>query len=200
MNRRWSTSLLAGILAVVALSACVSSASAGRLSFSSREWTATWNSIVVTGGFGAVTCPALTLAGTFHSSTITKTSGSLIGYVTDARSPGGACSGTISGTTVLREQLPWHVRYRSFAGTLPNITSIAMNIVGFGYRVRESIFGIICLFRSTEAAPLVITWNRGESGAVTSTTMNETLRSDCEGTSAAFSGRGSLSATTITLI
>jgi hypothetical protein len=63
----------------------------------------------------------VTMEGSLHARTIAKVAGALLGYVT--RVTIGQCS---IGTTVLTETLPWHVRYESFSGTLPNITLLVI--------------------------------------------------------------------------
>jgi hypothetical protein len=72
----------------------------------------------------------LTLEGSLHARTMAKVAGSLIGYITRVRT--GQCT---VGTTLLTETLPWHVRYESFSGTLPNITLL---VVRFRYAFRWS--------------------------------------------------------------
>jgi len=68
--------LLAVVGATVLLGALVTSASAGRLSISSKNARVTWARINFAGGFGTVECEVV-LEGTYHSFTITKTEGSL---------------------------------------------------------------------------------------------------------------------------
>jgi len=85
----------------------------------------------------------MTLAGTFHSNTISKTMNSLIGYITSASL--GTCSG--GRATILRETLPWHIVYSGFTGTLPNIRSVNMDIIGLSMAVETE--GVACLLRTT---------------------------------------------------
>ena len=111
--------LLAGVLAATLLSALSAPASARSLSINNTTWTSVF-SLQVSGGFGTVTCPPITLSGSFHSRTIAKVRSSLIGYVNSAGST-GSCSAIISRTRVLTERLPWHVRYMSFSGDYRHI-------------------------------------------------------------------------------
>jgi hypothetical protein len=175
--------LIGGLLAAALLATIAFPAGAGRLSISTREWIATWREMRVTGGFGSTTC-TLTLEGELHTKTIEKTRSSLLGYVIGASTRGcGAFP-----ATVLRETLPWHIQYESFTGTLPNITAAAMKIIGFSFRIRES-FGIQCLFRSTEARPLLDTLRREASGTIRTTTLSGTFASEgCAGLELEFSG------------
>ncbi len=182
---------LVGALAVTMLWIVAAAASANRLAFrnelSTNLWRATWSEMTFSGGFGAGRC-ALTLEGAFHSLTIVKTRSSLVGTVTAATVSGCTFSGTL-----LREGLPWHVQYEAFTGTLPNIGSVALKIIGFEFRIREPAFGITCLFRSTEATPLTDTLSREASGVIRSTTLSGTLASgaECAGLRVTFGGTSS---------
>ena len=72
---------------------------------------------------------------------IAKTAGEVVGTANvEARN----CSG---GTvTVLRGRQPWSVTYVSFAGTLPNVTSVRLEIRGAEFLI-EAFFGIArCLY------------------------------------------------------
>jgi len=174
--------LLGGLAAAIMLAVAAAPSAANRLSINSREWTATWREMRLSGGFGSTTC-TLTLEGAFHNRTFAKTRSSLIGYVTAASTTGcGAFA-----ATVLREALPWHVQYESFTGTLPNIATMVMKIIGFEFKIREGL-GIECLFRSTEARPLLDTLNREASSVVRTTTLSGTLRSETCGLEDTFSG------------
>jgi hypothetical protein len=146
--------LLSAIGATVLLGALVSGASARDFALSNQTFRVTFRRVVFSGFFGNFNCQ-LTLEGSLHARSIAKVAERLIGYVTAA--PLGPC---IAGTaTILRETLPWHVRYRSFSGLLPNINSIEVNIIGFSVEVRETL-GIICLATSTAARPLVAIFSR----------------------------------------
>jgi hypothetical protein len=131
--------------ALALLIALSSAASAGHLSISSQTFRTVWREFGFAGPFGTTTCE-LTLEGSLHSRTIAKVNGSLAGYVT--RATLGPCS---AGTaTILTATLPWHIRYQSFAGTLPNISSVSLGVINVSIAVREQ-FGIVCLGRSTVA-------------------------------------------------
>jgi len=137
--------LLAVVGATVLLGALVASASAGRLEISSLNTRVTWARINYTGGFGTVECEAV-IEGTYHSRTIVKTTGSLVGYVTAANITRCARG----GATVNRETLPWHDRFNGFTGTLPNITTVGGRVVGTSWRIREPTFGITCTATAEE--------------------------------------------------
>jgi hypothetical protein len=195
---------LTAVVATLALGAFVSISSAARLSSTSQTFRATWVSRDYSGGFGTVRCP-LTLEGSFHSRSIVKTAGSLIGLITRAiHAPASGCAtGTAS---VLAATLPWHVQYASFTGTLPNITNVNTTIVGFSVEVCEPTFGICCLLRSSAAQPITFRFARDAGGALTSATIGGTI--DCSGgfavtaggTSNSLTVLGSASRITVTLI
>jgi hypothetical protein len=147
--------LLAMIGATVLLGACVGSASAGNLSLSSQTFRVTFRNLTFSGGFGEVECQT-TLEGSLHGRTMAKVIGSLIGYIT--RAIVGHCE--IGSATILRETLPWHVRYSGFEAILPEITSLIVH-TETRFRIREP-FGITCLFASTAERPATLTFHRSK--------------------------------------
>jgi hypothetical protein len=102
----------------------------------------------------------LTLEGSFHSRSIAKVAETLIGYVN--RAALGECG--FLDTRLLSETLPWHVRYRSFLGALPNIISLSTAIVGMAMSIRDPLTGTVCLGRSTAAEPFILGWEREAGG------------------------------------
>jgi hypothetical protein len=161
--------LLAALGATVLLSALVSTASARSFSTTSQGLRSTFREVRFRLPFFTTSCQ-VTLEGTLHSRTIAKVAGALIGYITRAEL--GPCS---AGTaTILRETLPWHVRYLGFTGTLPTITSLRTNVIDASFRIREP-FSITCLARSTAAQPSVGTFNREAGGALTTAEIGGTI-------------------------
>ncbi|HEX4805441.1 MAG TPA: hypothetical protein VFU94_06035 [Conexibacter sp.] len=89
--------------------------------------------------FGPITC-SVTMEGSFHERTFAKTAEALIGAITRAIAAhpcegGGEEWAIHNGTeTVLRgipaTSLPWPIRYVSFTGTLPLITTVTVNLTG----------------------------------------------------------------------
>lgn len=152
--------VLSCLAATLLMAAAVSSASASRLSISGISFRVAWDRTIAgatdltfaaTVG-EAVTCP-VTLEGTLHSSTITKTAGLLIGYVTRASiATNGSTTGRCTGGngTILAATLPWHVQYSSFGGTLPNITSLTLRLINASFQIAN---GSECLARTTAAEP-----------------------------------------------
>lgn len=92
-----------------------------------------------------------------------------------------AASGTCAsgGMTVLSATLPWTVLYRSFTGTLPNITGINMAAIGAGIQIREPTFGLICLGRTAAERPLTLSATREAGGSLTTGTAGGTISTSC---------------------
>jgi hypothetical protein len=183
--------LLAVVGATVLLGAFVSSASAGRLSQSSETLRATWTRMNFSGSpFGTVECEVV-LEGRLHTRTMNKVNLSLMGYLTAANVTRCARG----SATVLRETLPWHVRYSSFVGALPNITAIRTLVVGSSFTIREPAFGATCLARATPEEPSTGTYNRETgTGLLVSASVGGEIR--CRG---GIEVTGGLSGTSSTL-
>jgi hypothetical protein len=187
--------MLVVVGATVLLAGLVGTASAGRLSTSSQRLRASWTRLSFVGGIGNVECEVV-VEGSFHQRTISKTVGTLSGFISAANI--SRCAR--GGATVLNESLPWHVQYASFTGALPNITTIGARIIAVAFRIREPVFGVTCLARSN----LGVTFNREASGAVTSVAASGT--SSCEGIEGRLEGtttnvdNGSGTRVTVTLI
>jgi hypothetical protein len=145
--------LLAAAGATVLLGALVSTASAGRLEISETRISAMWRSVEFALPSVTVRCE-VTLDATLHERTMIKDLGTLMGYIT--RAILGPCS---NGTyTILTSTLPWHIRYSDFEGTLPEITSLIVHVIGFSWRISGG--GNTCLARSSTTKPLIITFHR----------------------------------------
>jgi hypothetical protein len=157
------------ITAVMVLAGCVEGASAARFSVSTRNIRAVWNPLDMNSAGLHIRCP-ITLEGSFHSSTLTKVRGALVGYISRASVLSASCEG--SGTaTVLQAYLPWHVRYDSFRGTLPSISGVRLGLVEAAFEINV---GFLCLFAATATNPLfaiaelrsgVITGLQGDLGS-----------------------------------
>jgi hypothetical protein len=139
--------LFAALSAAALLGTMAGSATARNFSVLEASSTATFPRVEFAGGFGTVRCN-LTLGARLHSRTFAKVLESLAGLIT-AATVGGCEAGS---ATILRETLPWHMRYNGFSGTLPEISSIATNVIGFSFRIREP-FGVEFLGTSTASNP-----------------------------------------------
>jgi hypothetical protein len=196
MNR-WKP-LLATLGVATLLCAAVGAASARNLSLSTQTLRATWQNLEVSEMFGVIVRCQLTLEGSLHARTHVKVVGTLIGYVNRA-----AMSCPVFEWRLLTETMPWHVRYRLFAGTLPNIASWWTSIVGFAIGIRSSL-GMSCLGRSTAAEPFQLTYNRGAGGGLIEGVASGSFPAECGGgatNTLSFAGRtATIQAATLTLI
>ncbi|MGN6189053.1 MAG: hypothetical protein ACTHOE_09150 [Conexibacter sp.] len=161
--------------AIGLLATLVSTASATQLETSSQTLRTAFTSVRIRETFGSTTGCAMTLEGSLHSRTIQKVAGTLIGYITSAHL--GTC--TAGTATILTETLPWHIRYLAFRGTLPNITSLISNVIGFAFKFRFPT-GANCLARSTPEEPLINTFEREvATRELTGAEINGTIRTSC---------------------
>ncbi len=202
--RTRSKVLLVALTAALMLSMAVASASANRLRISSTAFTITWASLNLstTGGVGPIRCP-VTLSGNFHSATISKVAGALVGLMNRGTANTAGCTG--GRATVNQEALPWHIRYRAFRGTLPNITGVDLGLVNAKFTVNAS--GLECTTTTTAANPAVGIANLS-SGRLTSLTPDPNATIPLRGAFlCGFGGNGtfegtssSVTALTVTLI
>jgi hypothetical protein len=163
--------ITAVLAATAILAALTSAATAGRFSSTSQTLRATFAAVRLSGAFGTSEC-ALTIEGSMHTRTFAKTAGSLIGYVTSAAL--GVCSR--GSATILAASLPWHVRYASFSGTLPNITRINDTVSGVQFQIREPAFGVTCLASGGTALGNL---TREAGGAIASAEIWGTIPTNC---------------------
>ncbi len=188
--------LLTALAATGVLAVLVGSASATRLAASSQTTRGAWSALVFEAPSSGVRviCP-MTFEGTLHSRTITKTAESLIGYITRVIVGESRCTG--GRVRILPESLPWHSRYGSFAGALPNITSITKRIVGAAWLLLINVLGteISCLYRSTAAQPVTGTLTREAGGLLTTDRLGGEITSSTGG----ICPRGALSGTSTSL-
>lgn len=158
----------------------VATASARQLELSNTDLRATFPTWEITNPFGGVARCELTIEFRFHERRIAKVIESLIGSIT--RAALGPCA---QGAAVIQaETLPWHIRYESYNGTLPNITSLNTRVVGMGWNITEP--GTIrCLIRTTVAQPARLIFNRGAGGVLTQATWGGEINTGPE----CFNGR-----------
>ncbi len=180
--------LLAAVLTASLTALASSSASAIQLSLSEPTFRAVWTPARFTFSGITVSCN-VTLEGSFHRTTVAKVERSLIGHVT--RATVASCSaGTMS---VLTETLPWHVQYGSFTGTLPNISSVSLRLVGMA--ASWTFIGLTCLGRTEAATPAGLIADRSEAGTLTSFRWDESLPIPLTGSGGCSSIRGRLGGT-----
>jgi hypothetical protein len=185
---RARSKLTIALLTTLALLAVgVGAADARRLELSERRirvvWEAVERAIFINMNIG-VTCQ-FTLEGSFHSRTLAKVSGQLVGYITKAYRHACLPEGEqgevfiLNGQEVLPDlmlagdSLPWHIRYDSFSGTLPNIAGIRLQIINFSFLLYR--FGVGCLYSSTGERPLFVIAEL-TAGRITSLSFDGTRR------------------------
>jgi len=164
---------LTALAAALLLASAVGHASAGRLSSSNQNLRLTFSSLEFGSESVTIRCP-ITLEGSFHSRTIAKIARALVGSVTKAaikqeacvNGKGGAFNGVerYNGTTT-PNSLPWHLTYESFAGTLPNITSLQMLVSGFRTGIEAA--GVCNAQYGTATDNITLSATREASGGIT---------------------------------
>ncbi len=189
---------LAALAATVVLTAAVATASAGRLSVSNGQFRAIWSTLELSNSAseGTVRCP-LTVEGSFHSATISKTTGAKIGVATRAVVGNSVCTG--GRASIDQETAPWAITYQSFTGTLPNITGVTFGLIRGSFVVATG--GNTCRATFTVAAPAREIGSIGAGGAITSIRADESAAFAltngpgglfCNAASGIFRGTGSL--------
>jgi hypothetical protein len=149
--QRHTRLLLVSLAAMAILGTTVGTTTAGRLSLYFRhQFRIVWSPLNLSNTITSdtVRCP-VTLEGSFHSASIRKVVGALIGYVTRAFAGNTACTG--GRVTVNMETLPWHLRYGSFTGTLPVIETVTVSLVRASFTVNAG--GNVCKASTTAEAP-----------------------------------------------
>ncbi len=131
---KYARTLLPLTLALSLLPLVAGTASAGGLGTSSRSLYITWDE---PGPSGQLTIEAsgmnigcdVRLLGEFHSTVMIKAWERLSGLIRHVEI--SECGGGI--ISILNESLPWHVKYESFTGSLPGISSVRflLNRVAF---------------------------------------------------------------------
>jgi hypothetical protein len=154
--------LFAAVTAALLMSLAVGSAAANRLSVSNRLIRVTWARLEVRSGAKILECP-LTLEGSFHSQTIRKVRGALIGAVTRGIPKSESCTG--GGLTILQEQLPWHLTYEAFTGTLPTITAITLLVGRIAFQIAH--FTLLCLYKTVGEDNPAVDLAVGTNGQIT---------------------------------
>jgi hypothetical protein len=170
--RTRSKLILAGLAATLLMSLAVSTASANRLSISNKNFRVVWTALQFTNEAGEplLTCP-VTLEGSFHSATIRKVEGALIGHVSRASVTSTSCRG--GSATVNQASLPWHLTYVGFIGRLPRIEFLILLLKGVNFTVE--VLGQKCGYgRPEDNAKGSATVEPG--GAITTLEADTTIR------------------------
>ena len=153
--------LTAAIAAALLLATAVAGASANRLSVSNRNIRITWSPLELgSGGLFILRC-SVTLEGSFHSATIAKVRGELIGLISRAN-VARPCSGGNAWThdgierlerVVLPNSLPWHVTYEAFEGRLPTIEAVRILLRRLRFSIEIPILGCLANYGAASDNP-----------------------------------------------
>jgi hypothetical protein len=163
---------IAALAATALMALAVSSASARRIATTEQNFLASWSAgspLNFEAAGNNIRCP-VTLDGSFHSRTLSKVCGQLVGYINQAIVANSAC--TNGHATALTETLPWHIRYFRFSGTLPIITLISIQLIGARFQI-ETAGGTKCLPTTSAEHPAVgnINVTQEELGALKATEL-----------------------------
>ena len=160
-----STSVLATLAAILVLAAAAGLASANRLSYSTQAFRIIWSRLTFSesGGGIHISCP-VTLEGSFHARTLTKTR-AYVAHITSAAVDDPNCQE--GHASILEESLPWDVMYDSFRGRLPSITSVRHLLIGAAFEVAPGL-EIRCLAETSVEFPAAGEATREAGGAITS--------------------------------
>jgi hypothetical protein len=109
---------------------------------------------------------------------MSKVSGLLAGYITFAHVV-EECGSERSRLRALTETLPWHFRYHTFTGALPNIREVVLELTGASLRFEVEFVG--CLFRTTQAESLSLFGLVEASGNLSQFRLDETRSFHLEG-------------------
>jgi hypothetical protein len=159
--QRHTKLVMGALIAALMLSAAVTTASARRFEFSNQRFLAIWEGVeplIFGAGGQTIRCDA-TIEGSFHSRTISKVCGQLVGYVTEARIAHPCEIGDAWFQNGIEEipgegrtnTLPWHIRFESFTGVLPRITGIRLQVINMAWLLHNELWN--CLYKSTAAKP-----------------------------------------------
>jgi hypothetical protein len=173
------TKIIIGCLTVaLALLAIVGSATARRIEVDEQAFLVLFRELTFEGGTGSPTICEVNIEGSFHSRTISKVSGQLIGYISQAIIHHPCARGeawTLNGSERATNTLPWHILYLRFTGTLPTITGVEVQLNNGGFIVEPG-----CLYEATRANGMRATINiAAEAGSfrkAESMTVVETAR------------------------
>jgi hypothetical protein len=172
MKKR-STTLLLTFAAVTLLAAGTQIASARRIAVSVQTLRSVWSSMEFNlNGLTTVRCP-VTLEGSFASRTISKVFGTLIARYN--RGIFGEASCVSGSARVLAETIPWHEKWATFTGTLPNITMWGWRWPDWRFLTR--VLEISCLYTTSETEPVIAESHREAGGRATGVSVSGSIRS-----------------------
>lgn len=185
------------VVAVLVAAAAQASAEYIEILTADRGFTAVWRPLEFVAAGSTVRCN-VTLEGSFEAFANEKVSGTRIGAVT--RAGLGECAG--GSATVLTGTIPWDLRYDSFTGTLPEISTIRLQLVGAAFQINNGL--ATCLARTEASTPgfAIGATSREGGGLLTMATLraDETSSIPLTGGFACSLVRGSLAGTASTTV
>ncbi len=146
--RRTAKLAMAASLTTLFLAVAVGAASGRRIEISSQFVRVTWAELTMEGAGISIRCP-MTIEGSFHSRTMSKVCGSVVGLVSRAVITPGSCTG--AEVALLQESLPWRLGFIGFTGALPRIQRIRGSLIGLSLRIEA--LGTACLYELTQTRP-----------------------------------------------
>jgi hypothetical protein len=142
--RKRSKIILAALTATLLMALASGFATAQRLSISNRNIRLQFRPLRFTSRESEATISCnVTLEGSFHSATIHKVRGALIGHI--SRASVASC-GFGTSATVLTASLPWHITYDSFIGRLPRLEAVVLLLHRTAFRV-DTLLTPACLYQ-----------------------------------------------------
>jgi hypothetical protein len=154
LMRTTSKLVLVTLTAAIVLGSAVGTAGARRFELSNQAIRAIWPTFELSDVplTRVSRCP-ITLEGSFHSRTLSKVCGQLVGYITEATTRKEGCGAEARSLWMDEGEivtLPWHLRFESFTGALPNITTIRLQVIGLGVKFQ----GTRCEYKSEAMRPI----------------------------------------------
>jgi len=131
---------LTALMAAMLLASALSTASARNLEVSNQNWRVTWSNLEFQSSLVTVRC-RVTLEGSFHSRTIPKREGLLVGSITRISVFEERCT---NGQARPERPPPWHLTYEGFTGTLPTIATVRLLMQRFQFAIIA--FGVTCKY------------------------------------------------------
>jgi hypothetical protein len=166
-----------GFAVAILLVLAAASASARNLSVNEQRFSIRWTSLELIAGVGTVRCP-VTMSGSFHSRTFTKSAGLLVKAMIGTTINNAACTGGRYTVLAPPPSSAWAVRYASFAGTLPSPQSARFHLVGLS--AQFEIGGQTCLLRTDVTEPFVYDVVIGASGEARTVDVDQNSEIDLE--------------------
>jgi hypothetical protein len=187
----------AALVAALVFAGTVTAASARNLSISNQNFRVVYTPLIFEIGSGTPINCNVTMEGSFHYRTSSKSIGSLTGYITRAVvshpctgfGEAWIYNGIDRALTNNVNSLPWHTTFEGFTGTLPAIASLRLLAIGSRF-VIQGVFGVCLSVYGPNSNNAIATLNA--SGVITEIHPESQAIPQESGTcgTGVFSGRG----------